>query len=497
MDFLDPELHRRHIRRLFVSYGLVSMIVLLSATMLFFMVNGLNLSRSGEVIYKGLIFLSSAPGGADVYVDGVSVKKQTNTRLNIPEGSYELQLQRPGYRTWQRHVVVRGGTLVRYDYPVLFPETLTTETVATYKNTQPGLGSVSIDHRWLLIQRDASTATFDLYDTTRPTIAPITQTLPPSLYAAGGTQRWQEVAWADDNRHLILKHSYGLKGSVEFVLYDSKAPQDSVNLSQLFESSPSDVRLVNSKYDSYYLYSKSTEILQTASLTSPTPQKLLDGVLSYDTYQRDYVLYVTKTTGGDGHSTAVLRLRKADQTYTVSQLPDGTSYSVALTTFSGDTYVAAAAKNQPSVSVYKNPIEQASTDVSAVSPLTTIRLSQPSYLSFSPGGQLLFAQSGQDFVSYNLRYKTQYRYSKSPPVDAGQAHATWMDGAHLQYVSNGQLYVFDYDGTNPQILIPSWRIDHVFYTKSQKVVYTLVSEKSGGVTNTILTRTPLRTPADQ
>ncbi len=499
MDFLDPDLQRRHIIRLYVGYVLIAVAVLLAALLLVMIALGFRINTAGDVVQHGLTFVSSSPTGADVYVDGIRRDSQTNTRLDLNEGSYELQLKRDGYRTWQRHIAVRGGTLVRYDYPVLFPEALSTAVLKQYDLPKPGLSSISPDKRWMLIQAQADTATFDLYDMRPKQPVATTLTLPANLFAAGGKQSWQAVDWAGDNQHLLIKHGYGTTGGSEFILLDRKTPAKSVNLSQLLGQTPTEIRFIDGKFDKYYLYTTKQGLLQTASLEAPKPQAFLTGLLSFDAYRANTVLYTTTGTNPDGSRVVMLQLRQGNTTYALRQFPAGAkTYSLALGVYEGDMYVAAAAGNQKVVYLYRNPIVQLKANPSEpLIVMNILKIAAPDFLSYSSGGQLLVAQKGQQFVSYDLRYKRSFDYKQVPPMDRGQAHATWMDGAHLQYVSNGQLYVFDYDGLNDHLLMPAWQAEAVLYGPSNRVVYALIPKVEAGKSVVQLTSTPLRTPADQ
>lgn len=499
MDFLDPDMHRRHIIRLYIGYVLIGIAVLLAALLLVMIALGFRVNKDGDVVQHGLTFVSSSPVGADVYIDGIKRNSQTNTRLDLNEGNYELQIKRDGYRTWQRRITVRGGTLVRYDYPVLFPEVLSTTVVKQYDLPKPGLASTSSDKNWMLVQSQADTATFDLYDMRPKQPVATSLTLPANLYATGGKQSWQAVTWASDNQHLLVKHGYGTVGSSEFILFDRKTPAKSVNLSQLFGQTPNEIRFIDGKFDKFYLYTTKQGLLQTATLEAPKPQTLLSGVLSFDAYRANTLLYTTMGTNPDGTKVVMLQLRQGNTTSSLRQFPAGAkTYPLAIGIYEGDMYVAATASNQKVVYLYRNPIVQLRANPSeALVVMTILKLAAPDFLSYSSGGQLLVAQKGQQYVSYDLRYKRSFDYNKTPPMDRGQAHATWMDGAHLQYVSNGQLYVFDYDGLNAHLLMPAWQSEAVLYGPSYRVVYALIPKVVAGKTVMQLTSTPLRTPADQ
>jgi hypothetical protein len=87
MDFLDPIEQRRHIKRLYTTYVLVAIAVLLSVALLLLIAVGYSINRKGEVVQNGLVFVSSRPKAADIFLNDKLASNKTNTRLKIPSGT--------------------------------------------------------------------------------------------------------------------------------------------------------------------------------------------------------------------------------------------------------------------------------------------------------------------------------------------------------------------------------------------------------------------------
>ena len=83
-------------------------------------------------------------------MNGKRVSQRTNTKLNLRNGVYDIQLSKDGYRTWQRQIEVIGGAVRRFDYPFLFPIDLKTSVVTSF-STSVSFASQSPDMRWLLV----------------------------------------------------------------------------------------------------------------------------------------------------------------------------------------------------------------------------------------------------------------------------------------------------------------------------------------------------------
>jgi hypothetical protein len=493
MDFLDPLYNRRHITRLYIGYCLVAIAIFLAVTMLLLIAYGFQLSKNGQVIQNGLLFASSKPVGATVYIDGISKEKQTNTRLNIAEGSYELELKRDGYRDWQHRIDIVGGRVFRYDYPLLFPETLNTTTLSTLSTTAPGMVTQTPDHRHLLLQQSPRVPTFAMFDLKNPNAPPVALTIPSTAYTPGGTQSWQVVQWSSDNVHLLLKHGFGAK-STEYVLFDRETPTDSVNLSVRFKTSPTRLTMIDNKFDRYYLYSSTDGSLRRATLDEPTPQVFLTNVLEYEPYKADTILYVTSVS--DVKTQVEVHLQTNGRDYMLHRLPKAGAYHMAVSAYSGDTYVALADPSTKLVYIYRNPLTRLSSALTAA-PTVSLKFASPTFVEFSAGGRFVLAERGANFATYDAEYKQSSSYTMTQPIDKGQTHAVWLDGAHLQYVSNNQLYVFDYDGTNPQLLVPATVGQTAHYDNNYSFVYTVAPPTTATKQRYVLTSTSLRTPADQ
>src|SRR5690348_10965350 len=105
MDFLDPKTERRNQIKLFIGYGLVAIAIGVATLILLYQAYGFNLDHQGNVTQNGLLFVSSQPSGASIYLNNRLYKSATNTRVVTPADTYTLRITENGYRPWQRQVV--------------------------------------------------------------------------------------------------------------------------------------------------------------------------------------------------------------------------------------------------------------------------------------------------------------------------------------------------------------------------------------------------------
>lgn len=496
MDFLDPKKERAHAIRIMIGYVLIGIALILTTIILLYQAYGFGVDKNGKVIQNGLVFVSSTPNPAQITINGARYKDDTNARLLLNSGQYTIELHRDGYRNWKRAVTVEGGSVERFDYPFLFPAKLQASNLKTYEKL-PSLVTESLDRHWLISQSTADTGEFEIYDLSKPkevAKSVKTITLPDAAFTktqAGSTQTWEMVQWANDNRHVVLKHTFQKEGqpAYEYVLLDREDVTKSINLTTTWGVNPTALELRDRNYDKYYLYDETAQTVTTASIKEPTPKAYLSGVLASKSYGDDVMLYVSAQDAPSGKVTVLLR--EGDKTHTIRTLPAGSKYLVNLTKYSGDWYVAAGAANEGKVYVYENPVQmQADQKISV--PVRVLKVAAVNYIEFSNNARFIMAENGKDIAVYDAENNKGYTYTLKSPLDTPQAHATWMDGHRIILTSNGKTTVVDFDGANPQSLISA----NSNYVPLFDRDYTYLYSIGGTPGQYFLQKTPLRTAND-
>jgi PEGA domain-containing protein len=504
MEYLDPKKHKAHLVRLAIGYVLIGIALLLTTVILLYRAYGFGL-KNGEVIQNGLIFVSSRPNPADMYVNGKKHEQTTNARLLIEAGQYRFELRRDGYRPWNRAINVEGGVVVRFDYPVLFPAKLTTDTTKQYAML-PALASQSPDRRWLLVQGAARHNAFDIYDLDRNDneITPQALTLPENLFTLSeGVHSWKEIEWSSDNRRVLLQHSTDLNGqkSSEYILVDREEPGESVNLTTALGVNPTQLVLRDKKFDQYYLHTPEDGRLMTATLNEPQPQLFLENVLAFKPHGDDVLLYATSKDAAEGKTNIVLR--EADREYAIRQVSAGSKYLLELARYDNAWYVVAGAQNEGRGYVYRNPARalRAEPDDPLV-PVQVLKAANANHVSFSDNARFIMAQGGQQFAVYDAENDRGYAYTVDAPMDAPQEHARWMDGHRLMFVSKSKTLVFDFDDANQEVLSAADAAYTPYFSGNFRNLYTVSTQtvknaEGQDVPQVILGRTSLLTPQDQ
>jgi hypothetical protein len=486
MDFLDPKKQRAHAIRIWIGYVLIGLALLLGTIILLYQANGFRITREGQVIQNGLVFMSSQPGGAEIYANGEPLDQTTSARLSLPAGQYTFELKRDGYRDWKRGIAVEGGSVQRFEYPFLIPVDLRTDSLKRYE--QQGLMTQSPDRRWLLVQTAPNA--FDMFDLNSDEPAPAPRTVPAEVLSANSTTTgWQTVEWADNNRHVVLKRLFTQDGenSSEYILFDREAPAESRNLTTLLGFNPAILSLRDGDFDQYYALDSSNDVLFTASLAAPTPQLHVRDVLAFEADGPDSLIYATNDDAPDGETH--IRLRQGDTSHLLREVPRDSRYLLALATYDGSLIAAAGAQKEGRVYVYQNPLDNISNDRIAV-PVQILKVGGPQQIAFSDNSRFVMIASGADFAVYDAETDRGYAYQIDIAEGANAGAAEWMGGHHLTVVIGENVHLFDFDGTNQQMLVPAKPGYAPAFNPALTFLYVMSPEGE-------LTGTSLRTPADE
>jgi hypothetical protein len=486
MDFLDPKKRRRRDILNIVGYGLIAIALVLTVRIMLYQASGFGLDKEGKVVQNSLVFAASTPSSAQIRINGVLNKAQTNTRLSLPGGSYNISYTRAGYTTWQNSFKLDGGQIERLDYAMLYPTNLVTTTLKKY-DAAVGLTTQSPDRRWLLVEQPGSDSVFDLYDLKNPKLAATTLTLPEGLITSGTTNSWAFDEWSNDNQHVLLSHVHD--GTTEFILVDRSDSAKSVNLNNLLGTNPSKISLVDKKYDHYYVYDATAQTLQTASMDAPTLKSYLSNVLQYESYGSNVMLYASSKTTTPGKVGIVLLM--GGKSYFLREVSGNTTYLLNLTQYSGDWYVALGAQSESKVYIYKNPDTQLNSNLGLLVPISVLKTSAPTRLEFSSNARFIMDENGSQFSVFDAEVVKTYNYDTQHALDAPQKYASWIDGNRLTYISGGKQVVFDFDHANMQTLKTADAAHESYFAPNYKYVYNVAPGSQTITSTALLTATDL------
>jgi hypothetical protein len=81
MEFLTPKQKKEKARRLYIGYGLLSVLIGLATYILISTALGYEIfSTKGDIVQNGLLFVDSSPGNADIYINGKKESSETGAK---------------------------------------------------------------------------------------------------------------------------------------------------------------------------------------------------------------------------------------------------------------------------------------------------------------------------------------------------------------------------------------------------------------------------------
>jgi hypothetical protein len=495
MDFLDPKAKRNHIVRLIIGYGLMAVLIGIATLILVLQAYGFDVDRkSGQVIQNGLVYVDSAPDAATVKFNEKEQTNKTNNRFALPSGDYQLSISKGDYRAWNTSFKLDGGEVERFTYPLLIPNKLETVELRQY-DAAPTFTTESLDRRWVVMNKADSLTNFVEYDLNSLTDDQPKErefNLPNNLFtAAAGAHSLELVEWSTDNKHFLVKHAFA--GGHEFVVVDREEPNTSFSINRLLGQNPTKIVLRDKKFDQWYLYFEAGGALQTADAKKAVAP-LLTGVTAFKTHDAETILYSQLAADG---KTQRVTLRQGKESHLLREAVSSLMY-LDIARYDDAWYVAVGADSEQRTYIYKDPFEVLQKkDKTKPTPVAVLRnASNPlSQVSFSQNTRFIVAQSGQHFELYDAEYEQTFRYDIAEAFDPG-AKVVWMDGHRLLARSQGKALIFDFDGNNRQILLPSLAAVPVMFDRDYVVLYTLDASKAAAG-KTGLYGTQLRTEEDR
>ena len=479
MDYLDPVKKRSHAIRLYIGYGLFTIVIAIVTVILVLIGNGWYVDRNtGDLIQNGQLIINSDPDGATIYLNGHQERPKTAGRLVVPSGAYAVTLKRDGYRDWQTNVTLDGGVIERLDYARLIPQNLSPAVIQTFASTPYAL-SQSNDRRYLTLQFTDKPLTFFIMDLTQPDATPKEITLTAAQFSDQkqiGTLSIGE--WADDNKHFVAKNVVDNVVKDYFVV-NRAAPEETVNITkELRLAAGTELSLRDLAYDQYYVYDPALKTLDTINLDGKAAVNKPKNVLAYRTFGSDMVLYVT-TDGASSTSKVQARLASGDKTYLMRELAVSSTYLLALAKQGSSPVVAVGAPSENKVTVLRNPVGylQNHTDQTVPMATTVLQVTAPSDVSFSTDGTAVMARGGQNVATHNFDEDRSAKFVLTVPVSAEKLY--WVDGKHLKIASGGFAYIVDYNGDNLQKLNPTLDSLSSYYDNNYQALFTFTSGANG------------------
>lgn len=428
--------------------------VIAIVAILIFFIQGYRFNRSEGIIEQGgLVQLRSIPSGAALTIDSARLSATTSTKTNLRPGRHTIAMNRAGYRTWQKTVDVKKGSILWLNYARLIPEDLPVTNIAKLPDVTSTI--VSPNRKWMAFTTNPDSPAITLFNLEDNTPAATTLTLPDDSYTnipEGEAQTFSLSAWDSSNRYILLQHYYG--STSDWLLVDIENPNDTKNVSRFF-----DIPMTNIKFsatDSRVLYALTggdLRIVNTKDSTMSAP--LIRGVAEFSLYRDSTILYTTtldpvtkQRLVGYYHEGA--NKPRAIRTYT----DDGSApLHITVGEYYDQTYIAVGYSN--TIDILRGSLPRSdSAESLSLSAIATISLGgNVEYLSNKTSGRFFIAQHGKRYSVYDLELQklttTTLRGEGVPKKELG-----WLDDYTVWSGLDSMLRLYEFDGANQHDIMP-------------------------------------------
>lgn len=492
MDFLDPAKKRVHNIKLLIGYCLMTILVALLTIIIVYGAYGYDIDRkTGEIIQNGLVFLNTQPESAFITINGKLQNDRTDARFSLPAGHYSVELSRDGYGSWRHELDLEGGTIERLNYARIFPTNLS-PVEAQVLNETPAFITQTPDKNIMLLHFPAQLNTFHSYNLGTAIGGTIPQAstfnLPAGVLSESPeTHKLSSVEWSSDNRHLLLKHDFG--PNFEFIVVDRENPAISFNVNKKFNFNPTHTRLLDKRFDQFYVLVGPNGKLQTADSRNGNLSTIAENVTTFKSFGDDALIYSQKDTVAD---VTKVFIRQDNKAFNLRDLPGHQAPYVDIGRWGNRFYYVVGASLDGKTYIYKDPVGNFfnQNPILKAVPHALLQIDRIDLMEFSPSNRFISVKGGQNIAVYDIELKRKFRFGGKTLVSSGQG-TPWMDDHRLLYNAGETAAVVDFDGANERNLITINANLPILFDRDYRWLYSF-APSSTQPTQAALFRTSLR-----
>lgn len=508
MDF-DEKKRRQLIRVIIAEVGMVlSVIAIVVVAVLAAM--GFMISSNGAIEQSGLMQLHTMPTGATVQIDGNTLFSRTNLSRTLTAGKHSLELTREGYDSWKKEINIHAGVLMRLYYPRLFLQNrevemakiLTEEGLEFYAPSQNRnyiLYAQKLAAEWKLLDMrgdEIKVVPLDLSG-----ILPGMVELPSKQSGVTGKNiethtyefagKIEKVVWSANEEKVLVKVTY--EGVSEWVLVNLWNMAESLNITRTFGLGEVHVEMIDAAASQLYILDKH-QLKRINTNDRVMSRVLLENVWSFASYGSS-VIYLSDN---DKSEQLVGVYRDDEKGGTViAKVPTGKNVQIAISNYYDEDYLVYTVDDEVTVMYGKIPsYSEEGASLAELKELVAQKklASVPEEVSVSPDGEYVVAQKAEQLMVLDLDMGDLYEYA------APSAELRWLDAGMIYALREGEIIVWDFDGTNQRNLSESQKETDeeakaqllnapVMITANNRWLYYLVKNEKGA---TVLARELIR-----
>lgn len=519
MDYEEKK-RRQMIRVIIAEVGMVlSVIAIVVVAIMLAM--GFFISGNGQIEQSGLMQIHSLPTGATVELDGSTLFSRTNLSRTMPAGTHHLKLSRDGYDSWENDVEMYSGVLVRLYYPRLFLQNRTVE-LAKDLGKEKELMSLddlefyqpSPERNYILYAQKGSSGwkmldfrgdevketTFDLSGVLPGMIADekddqekedgetATEAKDAKTAQQGVNEtvkyhfegKIEEVKWSANEEKVLVRVAF--EDKKEWVLVNLRNIAESLNLTRTLGMAFERIDIIDGA--ATQLFGLENHHLRSIDVASKsTSRVLLDQVADY-AYSEGNVLYMTETIEKMGRKMREIGVYKngEEDGTVIDEVFSDAKVRLALARYYDEDYTCYVVGKKLKVRYGSLPSYRREGGVVELKELVERELEvAPQTLSLSSGNEYLVARAERKFMVTDLDMGEYYEY------EAATAELKWLDASMMYAVQDGQITVWDFDGTNKRNLAESRKDDEdtkalnsaVLVSPNNRWLYYLATDEDG------------------
>ncbi len=430
---------RRQSLRIIVSEVIMVLAVIVTVTVLAFIVSGYWINSDFEVQRQGMLQISSTPTGAEVAIDGDSSWLQrTNTSKVLPSGEHTITVSRDGYDSWTKTIDIKEGLLYRIHYPRLFLQERDREKILSTTGSVKAV--VSSNHNSMLITNNTNKWTYLNLNSEKLE----KQTLDISKYfsnvtltsdSSSGIFKGEilEADWDYDASHVLIKTKQDSK--VEWVLIDVRHIDKSINLTKEFDADFSEVKILDNS-SSTLLGIRNGNLHKIDIPGRLISAVLVENVIYFDHYNNEVVFTAQKSSGEDSAKKYYIGYLKVGDSKITELETIESPCMVLISKFYDQKYISVVDSNQIITHLKDDYDEIKKHDL----PFS------PTRAKVGHDGEYIFMNSGNHIAVLDMEADLVKEWNTE------NENFGWIDNDMLYVVNEGELIVYDFDGYNRRVI---------------------------------------------
>ncbi|RJP29104.1 MAG: PEGA domain-containing protein [Candidatus Omnitrophota bacterium] len=149
------------IRRVIFAIFLVSYLII-CPLLVFYSLGYIINPLKKEVSHTGLVYLSTTPAGADIFLENSRYDYRTPTSITeLLPASYNIRIRLKGYKVWSHHVSVEAGKALAFDNIIMIPRNWRAIKLSgeSYKDIMPIPGT-----NYFILAKSSELGGYYIYD---------------------------------------------------------------------------------------------------------------------------------------------------------------------------------------------------------------------------------------------------------------------------------------------------------------------------------------------